>query len=143
MSALFAPLVEEALSEVRGKKMGEDAMRIADSMPIMLAAGQRASQAKIASRLADTGYCSSKSTFFYGVKLHAVAEHRSGTLPLPTHVGLTPGSENDLVALRRVLPWVGGDQLYGDKAYCDASMKERLSKEQNLEVLTPVKKKKG
>ena len=72
MSALFAPLVEEALSEVRGKKMGEDAMRIADSMPIMLAAGQRASQAKIASRLAGTGYCSSKSTFFYGVKLHAV-----------------------------------------------------------------------
>ena len=39
---------------------------IADSMPIMLAKGQRASQATVASdRLASVGYCSSKNTFFH------------------------------------------------------------------------------
>ena len=115
----------------------------------MLASGKRASQAKVASRLANKGYCSSKDTHFYGVKRHVVAEHRSGQLPLPERVGLTPGSEHDLTALRRVLPWVEGGQLcaeisaLGDKAYCDSSMKKRLSEEQNLDVLTPVKRKKG
>ena len=32
---------------------------------------------------------------------------------------------------------------YGDKAYCDGPMKKRLSEEQNLDMLTPVKRKKG
>jgi hypothetical protein len=55
-----------------------------DSMPIMLAKGQRASQATVASdRLASVGYCSSKCVSFHGVKLHVVARQRSGTLPLP------------------------------------------------------------
>lgn len=41
------------------------------------------------------------------------------------------------------LPEIVGGQLYGDKAYCDSSMKDRLAENQNLEILTPVKKKKG
>lgn len=143
LSAVFAPLMGEALSEIDCSETRKKAMRITDSMPVMLASGKRASQAKVASRLANKGYCSSKDTHFYGVKLHVVAEHRSGQLPLPERVGLTPGSEHDLTALRRVLPWVEGGQLYGDKAYCDSSMKKRLSEEQNLDVLTPVKRKKG
>ena len=64
-------------------------------------------------------------------------------MPLVECAGRTPGSENDLTALRHVLPTLEGGQLYGDKAYCDQSMKERLTQEQNLDVLTPVKKKKG
>ena len=53
------------------------------------------------------------------------------------------------MALRRVLPDIEGGQLraeisaLGDKAYCDGPMKERLAEEQNLDVRTPVKKKKG
>jgi hypothetical protein len=112
-------------------------------MPTMMAKEKRSSQANIASEFADKGYCSSKGVFFYGVKLHVVGEQRRGTMPLPQRAGLTPGSENDLVALRRVLPEIEGGQLYGDKAYCDSSMKEGVSKEQGLDVFTPVKKKKG
>ena len=116
-------------------------------MPIMLAGEKRSSQASVASEFADEfadkGYCSSKGTFFYGVKLHVVGERRRGTMPLPERVGLTPGSENDLTALRRVLPEVHGGELYGDRAYCDGPMKEHLCKEQNLKVFTPIKKKKG
>jgi len=97
LSAVFAPLVQEALSEVSCQKTRKQVVRIADSMPIMLAKGQRASQATVASdRLASVGYCSSKNTFFRGVKLHVIAQQRSGTLPLPQQAGLTPGSENDL-----------------------------------------------
>jgi hypothetical protein len=118
-------------------------VRIADSMPIMTASGKRASQAKVAPRLADKGYCSSKGVHFYGVKLHVVAERRRGQMPIPERAGLTPGSEHDPTALRRVLLDIRGGWLYGDKAYCDGPMKERLTVEQNLELRTPVKRKKG
>jgi hypothetical protein len=143
MSAVFAPLVGEALSKIDCTETREEVVRIADSMPIMMASGKRASQAKVAPRLADKGYCSSKGVHFYGVKLHVVAERRSGQMPLPERAGLTPGSEHDLTALRRVLPDIRGGWLYGDKAYCDGPMKERLADEQNLELRTPVKRKKG
>jgi len=144
LSAVFAPLVQEALSMVESEKTRDEMIRIADSMPIMLAKGQRASRAKVASeRLASVGYCSSKDTFFHGVKLHLVVERRSEQLPLPKRAGLTPGSENDLRALRRVLPTIEGGVLCGDKAYCDGPLKERLAEDQDLNLLTPVKKEKG
>ena len=148
LSAVFAPLAEAALSQIDCACTQQEAVRIADSMPIMLAKEKRSSQAKVAPELADKGYervlyCSSKGTFFYGVKLHAVVERRPGALPVPRRVGLTPGSENDLTALRRVLPNIEGGHLYGDKAYSDGPMKERLAEEQNLDVRTPVKRKKG
>jgi len=109
----------------------------------VLAKQKRSSQAAVASEFADKGYCSSKGVFFYGAKLHVVGERRSGTMPVLECAGLTPGSENDLTALRRVLPTFENGELYGDKAYCDGPMKARLAKEQNLEVFTPVKKRKG
>jgi hypothetical protein len=144
LSAVFAPLVEETLTEIACKKTRDDIIRIADSMPIMLAKGQRASGAEVASdRLASVGYCSSKNTFFHGVKLHVVARQRSGTLPLLQQAGLTPGSENDLRALRRVLHNIEGGVLCGDKAYCDEPLKEQLAEDQDLDLLTPVKKNKG
>jgi uncharacterized protein YbaR (Trm112 family) len=144
LSAVFAPLVQEVLAEVSCQKTRKQAVRIADSMPIMLAKGQRASQATVASdQLASVGYCSSKNTFFHGVKLHVVAQQRDGTLPLLQQAGLTPGSENDLRALRRVLPNIEGGILCGDKAYCDGPLKEQLAEDQDLDLLTPVKKNKG
>jgi len=143
LSAVFAPLVGEALAEVDCEQTRKEAMRIADSMPIMMAKQKRSSRAKVAPQLADKGYCSSKDTHFYGVKMHVVANHRSGQMPIPQRAGLTPGSEHDLTALRRVLPQIEHGQIYGDKAYCDGPMKERLSEEQSLDMLTPVKRKKG
>ena len=150
LSAVFAPLLEEVLAEVDRSEVAKEAVRVADSMPIMLAKQKRSSQASVAPEFADKGYaddrsfrCSSKNTFFYGVKLHVVGGRQRGTMPLPECIGLTPGSENDLTALRRVLPTLEGGQLYGDKAYSDGPMKERLAEEQDLDVLTPVKKKKG
>ena len=144
LSAIFSPLVEKALEEIDGEDFRKNVLRIVDSMPIMLAKGTRASQATVASeRIVDVGYCSSKDTFYHGVKLHVVAEQRSDQLPLLRRAGLTPGSENDLQALRRVLPEVRGGILCGDKAYCDGPLKEQLAETQALDLITPVKKKKG
>ena len=60
-----------------------------------------------------------------------------------TRAGLTSGSENDLQALRCVLPEIIDGILCGDKAYCDGPLKERVAKTQALELITPVKKEKG
>ncbi|WP_251923591.1 transposase [Salinibacter ruber] len=144
LKAVFSPLVEKALEQIDGERAEKNMLRIVDSMPIMMAKGQRASQATVATeRTPDVGYCSSKDTFYHGVKLHVVAEQRSGKLPLLDRAGLTPGSENDLQALRRVLPTIEEGVLCGDKAYCDGPLKERLAEDQNLDLLTPIKKEKG
>lgn len=67
LSAVFAPLARKTLSEVGCEKTRNDIIRIADSMLIRVAKGQRASQAKVASdRLASVGYCSSKCVSYHG-----------------------------------------------------------------------------
>lgn len=142
LSAAFAPLTEAAIAEVDGEEITRS-LRIADSFPVMMAKEKRSSQARVAPQIADKGYCSSKDTFYHGVKLHVVAQKRPSALPLPDRIGLTAGSKNDLTALRQVLPALEDGALYGDKAYVDGSLRQRLSEQQNLELLTPPKKSKG
>ena len=45
-----------------------------DSMPIITCSAKR--NAKVAKELTDKGYCSTKSLYYYGVKLHALAFRR-------------------------------------------------------------------
>lgn len=85
LDAVFAPFAEAALSQVDCAHAQQEAVRIAGSMPIMLAKEKRSSRAKVALELTNKGYCSSKGTFYYGVKLHAVAERQ-----LMWFVGLNP-----------------------------------------------------
>ncbi len=59
-------------------------------------------------------------------EFHLVMEHRPEKLSVLEQAGLTPKSENDLRAPRRVLPTIQGGVLCGDKAYCDKSLRERL-----------------
>ena len=144
LNAVFSPLFEKALEEIDDQGGHKNMLRIVDSMPIMLAKGTRASQATVASeRIVDVGYCSSKDTFYHGIKLHVVAERRSNQLPLLRRAGLTPGSENDLRALRRVLPEIESGVLCGDKAYCDGPLKEQLAETQDLDLLTSCQEGKG
>ncbi len=93
-------------------------------------------------QIADKGYRSSKVTFYRVVKLYVVTQKRPGTILLPDRVGLTAGSKNDLQALHQALLVFRGEELDRDKAYVDSSLRERLSEEQNLELLTPPKKSK-
>lgn len=108
-----------------------------------MASEKRSGTAKVAPHLANKGYCASKQMYYYGVKLHVLGLRREGTMPLPEYVGLTPGSENDLVALRSIAGHLSGTELYADKAYSDVQMARALAEQQNVGIFTPIKKKKG
>ncbi|WP_277487746.1 transposase [Catalinimonas alkaloidigena] len=97
----------------------------------------------VARALSDKGFCSTKNSHYYGVKLHVVAKHAPYTLPVPEFVGLTPASTHDLTAVRPILPKLAGKALFGDKIYADQPLNKNLEKQQNTFIYTPVKLVKG
>jgi hypothetical protein len=52
-----------------------------DLMPVIVANERRSGSAKAAGEICDKGYCSSKKMYYYGVKVHALAQKQHGTLP--------------------------------------------------------------
>ncbi len=42
-------------------------------------------KACVARELADAGYCSTKKTYYYGVRVHIVGRRQAGTLPVPSN----------------------------------------------------------
>lgn len=139
---VFPYLIEDVLNqaELSGVDLG---ISLGDSMPIMLASAKRSNTAKVADMFCTKGYCASKGCYYYGVKLHALAFERKGTLPLPEILQITPADEHDLTAIRPVLAQLYNRHFYFDKAYCDEQLAQELEEEQNSKLLTPVKKKKG
>jgi hypothetical protein len=90
-----------------------------DSAPIVVAKGSRDTRAKTASELCAKGYCASQKTWYYGVKLHVLAEERPNTLPVPRHIMLTKASEADVNAGRVMLDFAEDIEVFGDKGYVD------------------------
>ena len=76
--------------------------RLIDSLPVMLAVGTRANRARVASGIADTGFCAIKQIYYRGVKLHLIAARRPKCLPLPERFALSRASQHDLAALREL-----------------------------------------
>ncbi|RTY80876.1 hypothetical protein EKM05_14025 [Flavobacterium sp. GSP27] len=71
-------------------------------MPIITCSGKR--NAKVAKELTDKGYCSTKSLYYYGVKLHALAFRRLDKIPFPEEIQITPKERLD--AIIKLLPYV-------------------------------------
>ena len=114
---------------------------LVDAFPILLCSGKR--KGKVAPELSDKSFCATKGIYYFGVKLHAVAFPMPKTLPFPELIGMTPASENDLTAIRPILPQLAGKAIFADKAYVDHSLNEQLMKDQNTYIYTPVKRVKG
>lgn len=112
---------------------------LVDSLPVMLAKGGHAYTAHVARDFAAVGYCPSKKTYFHGARLHAIAQRRSGQLPLPTQLWLREGSCHDLPSLKEQGLWLPNCTLIGDKAYCDTPLQEQLAA-QGATLHTPCKK---
>jgi hypothetical protein len=112
-----------------------------DSMPIITCSGKRAG--KVAPELTDKGYCSTKSLYFYGLKLHALGFRRIDHLPFPEQLVLTPASENDLNVHKQYWSEIYNRNFFGDKIYNDSELQENLKNYFNSEILTPVKAIKG
>lgn len=114
---------------------------LVDSLPIQLCSHKR--KAKVARELSNKGYCATKQMHYYGVKLHLVAHRVPGSLPIPEFMSITPASHHDLRALKPILPQLAGQAIFADKAYTDRPLNEKLLKEQNTCIYTPLKLIKG
>lgn len=68
------------------------------SMPITTCAG-RNKTGKVVTEITSKGYCSTKSMYYYGMKLHALAFRREGSIPFPEQLILSKAKENDLAVL--------------------------------------------
>ena len=141
LAPAFERLIGDALKESVADLAGQ-ADRLIDSFPVMLAKWPRCAAAHVASEVADQGYCSSKRSYYYGVKLHVIALRRAGRLPLPALVHLSRASQHDLTALRELNPELGRGHLFGDKAYADEEIKGLLG-ERGTHLLTPYKRRRN
>jgi hypothetical protein len=112
-----------------------------DSVPIITCSGKRSGA--VAREITDKGYCSTKSMYYHGLKLHALAYHHSNHLPFPESIILTPASENDLNAYKQNWGTIDNRTFYGDKIYLDAEFFKNIRENNNSIMLTPIKEVKG
>jgi len=116
---------------------------VVDSMPIVMAKGARSFGAKVAPEYCDKGYCASKKLHYYGLKLHVMGFSIFGKLPLPEFIGTSPASHNDLTVFKPLWETIHDRAIFADKIYANQAFERWLLQNNNVQVLTPVKKKKG
>ncbi len=112
-----------------------------DSMPIITCSGKRAG--KVAREITDKGYCSTKSMYYYGMKLHALGFRRQGKMPYPEEIMFTPASVNDLSLFKEQWSTMENRIFIGDKIYNNKEFFEAIEDHYNSHMLTPVKGVKG
>src|SRR5437868_2996645 len=115
---------------------------LVDSLPVMLAQHGHCYGTRVGREIADIGYCAAKKTRFHGVRLHLIAQRRSGRLPLPTQVWLCAASHHDSKAFIQQQPELPETALFGDLAYPTPAIISHL-KEQQTRLVAPQKKPKG
>jgi len=108
-----------------------------DSLPIVTAHGKRVG--KVAPELTDKGFCSTKSMYYYGLKLHALGFRREKQIPFPEQLLITAASENDLNVFRNAWSNIENRTFYGDKIYHNVDYFDHLAQSQRTVMLTPVK----
>ena len=116
---------------------------IYDSMPIVVAGQKRSSSAKTAPELCDKTYCASKGMWYYGVKLHIIAQSNYKTLCTPALMMVTKASEHDRPVAERMLDDVKNIRVFADTALVDKEWQARMLSQNNVEIITPIKRKKG
>ncbi len=73
--------------------------RVLDSMPKINCSGKPS--ANVAPEVADKGYCSTKSLYCHGMKLHMLRFRRAAKLPHPEQILFTPASVNDTTVYKQ------------------------------------------
>lgn len=117
---------------------------VIDSMPIMLAKGNRSCGAKIAKTVANKSYCASKKIWYHGVKLHCLGVSNPKKLPIPMVIEFSRASENDNTVFKETIaPKCRYLRVYGDKIYNDEAVWEELNELYGIEVFACKKRKRG
>lgn len=135
-------IISSQLLKCLAAEPGNQIDHLVDSFPVMLAKAGFARRARVARQLASIGYCAAKRVHFHGVRLHLLARRRVGRLPVPAEIWFREASAHDLTAFKEQSVCLPNSSLFGDKAFCDASLKKQL-KEQNTRLFVPLKKPKG
>lgn len=112
-----------------------------DSMPIITCSGKRTG--KVAPELVNKGYCSSKSMYYFGLKLHMLGFRHFDKLPYPEQLVFSPASENDLAVFKECWSGIQRRTFYGDKIYNDKDFFKNMGENNNSFMFTPVKAVKG
>ena len=115
----LAPVFEQLCNLELKLKRKTSKTHLADSLPIVVAKGSRSSRAKTADEICDKGHCASKKMWYYGVKIHILAEERPHTVPIPRKILITKASEHDLNAGKMMFENAGDIEVFADKAYID------------------------
>lgn len=136
LSEAFKALASDLLLSAQPAD-GQPVYSLMDSLPIITCSGKR--RAKVARQVVDKGYCSTKSMYYYGLKLHLLGFGQAGKMPLPEQIIITAASENDLNVLRNEWSEVANRTFYGDKIYKDKELHTYMEKQHDSVVLTPVK----
>jgi len=117
-----------------------ESLCMVDSMPVITCSAKR--NGKVAREVADKGYCSTKSLYYYGVKLHLLTSRVKGSLPHPEALILTAASESDLAVFRDNWSTISNKVVFADKAYLDSDMQNSMW-QNHSELLAPVKHPRG
>jgi len=136
----FPELVKFLLKDDKFKNIFNslENITLVDSLPIMLTKNSRAYKCKTANDISSVGYCSSKETYYYGLKLHLIATYRNQKLAAPKLVKVTQASTHDLTAIKQDLLTQKNTKILADKAYIDKKTKRNLGFI-GSELHTPIK----
>ena len=116
-----------------------------DSMPIVMAKGSRSLSAKVATEIANRGYCATKKMWYHGLKLHSLNVVASeAKLPHPKISTLSSASEHDYEVFKNnILPLVKNSKCYLDSAYFDEAHKEYYKEKYGVTIHAIAKRKRG
>jgi len=136
----------KALANVLIDEFGLDVSHtdfVYDSMPIVVAGAARSGRAKIATEICGKSYCAAKKMWYYGLKLHTIAQCNHKALPTPTLMNISKASEHDRPVAGALLEDVHNIRLFADMALVNDEWQAQMLDENNVEILTPIKRIKG
>jgi IS5 family transposase len=110
---------------------------IVDSCPVPVCHNIRIRRCRLYRGEQHRGYCASKKSYYYGLKVHLVVSAAGQ----PVEFVLTPASEGDITGLRRLwLDLPPGADLVADAAYTDYGFEDDLCQDGQI-ALTAARKK--
>ena len=116
---------------------------VLDSLPIIVASHRRRFKAKAAQEICSIGYCSTKKIHYYGAKLHSLAQCNHKAMPCLASLMVTDASTHDLTAAKQILSDVCNIRLFGDLAYFTKDWHSQMRTDNNVCIITPIKRKQG
>ena len=132
----FRLLSQSLIEEHRPMDCSED-ISLLDSLPIITCSGKRSG--KVAPELTDKGFCSTKSMYFFGMRLHALGLQQKNKMPFQEQLLVSAASENDLNVFRNCWSDIYNRTFIGDKIYHNVEFFASLAQSHNSIMLTPVK----